>query len=494
MAEQTADAGWRFDNSYARLPEALFARTLPTVVGVPAVVVVNLPVASELGLDPAVLPEDGAGVFAGNEVPAGADPIAQAYAGHRFGHFTNLGDGRAILLGEQITPDGRRFDIQLKGSGRTRYSRGGDGRAALGPMLREYVISEAMHALGIPTTRSLAVARTGEAVMRAAPLPGAVLTRVAASHVRVGTFQYAAALGDREVLMALLDHAIARHDPDVMALPAEDRAVASFEAVVDRQASLVARWLLVGFVHGVMNTDNMAVSGETIDYGPCAFLDAYDPATVFSSIDEQGRYAYGNQPGIAHWNLARLAETLLPLVPGEADVVLERMRSVLDTFPERFEQHYLAGARAKLGFMTREAGDRDLFADLLDRMHKARADFTGTFASLAGAVESDSCRAPSSSGDTATMAEWLAVWRARLAREPGSPAEAAARLLRANPIVIPRNHIVEDALVAAEGGDLGPFERLVEAVRAPFSATKANEPFRGGPPPGCGPYRTFCGT
>lgn len=494
MTEQIAEAGWRFDNSYARLPETLFARSLPTAVRAPTVVVINLPLACELGLDPAALREDGAGVFAGNDVPPGADPIAQAYAGHQFGHFTNLGDGRAILLGEQITPDGRRFDIQLKGSGRTRYSRGGDGRAALGPMLREYVISESMHALGIPTTRSLAVAKTGEVVMRAAPLPGAVLTRVAASHVRVGTFQYAAALGDREVLRALLDHVIARHDPDVMELPGEDRAVACFEAVVDRQASLVARWLLVGFVHGVMNTDNMAVSGETIDYGPCAFLDAYDPATVFSSIDEQGRYAYGNQPGIAHWNLARLAETLLPLVPGDADAVLERMRSVLDTFPERFEQRYLAGARAKLGFVTKEASDRDLVADLLDRMHQGRADFTGTFASLADVVESGSCHTASSSSAPVTMSDWLEAWRARLARESGTPAETAARLRQVNPVVIPRNHSIEDALVAAEGGDLGPLERLVEAVRAPFSATKANETFRDGPPSGCGPYRTFCGT
>jgi uncharacterized protein YdiU (UPF0061 family) len=354
MRRSITDAGWRFDNSYARLPEPLWSRTDPTAVRSPAVVLLNAPLATELGLDPETLREAGAGVVSGNELPPGAEPIAQAYAGHQFGHFTNLGDGRAILLGEQLAPDGRRVDLQLKGAGRTRYSRGGDGRAALGPMLREHVIGEAMHALGIPTTRSLAVATTGEVVMREAPLPGAVLTRVAASHIRVGTFEYARALGDHALLTALLDHAIARHDPELDDI--ENPALPFLESVIERQAALVARWMLVGFVHGVMNTDNMAVSGETIDYGPCAFLDTYDPATVFSSIDRQGRYAYANQPGIAHWNLARLAECLLPLMPGEAEAVLEAARSVLDTFPERFERHRLAGARAKLG---RRRGRRD---------------------------------------------------------------------------------------------------------------------------------------
>ncbi len=494
MKRSIADAGWRFDNSYARLPEALFARTLPSVVRAPAIVLVNTSLASELGLDATILAEAGTAIFAGNELPPGADPIAQAYAGHQFGHFTNLGDGRAILLGEQITPDNLRFDIQLKGSGRTRYSRGGDGRAALGPMLREYCISEAMHALGIPTTRSLAVARSGEVVMRATPLPGAVLTRVAASHIRVGTFQYTAALGDPKVLAALLDHAIARHASELTRLPPDERAVAFFEAVVERQASLIAQWLHIGFVHGVMNTDNMAVSGETIDYGPCAFLDAYDPATVFSSIDQQGRYAFGNQPGIAHWNLARFAETLLPLVPGEGDAVIETMRDLLDTFPDRFAEHHLAGARAKLGLTTVEDGDRNLFADLLDRLQKAGSDFTATFARLADQVESASQPTPCPSDEIPTLSDWLAAWRSRLSREPGSPADAAARLRRANPIVIPRNHKVEEALTAAEGGDLGPFERLMEAVRSPFARTPENEPYRGRPPAGCGPYRTFCGT
>jgi uncharacterized protein YdiU (UPF0061 family) len=445
--------------------------------------------AADLGLDAGLLRDGGAAVVVGNELPPGAEPIAQAYAGHQFGHFTNLGDGRAILLGEQLSPDGRRRDIQLKGAGRTRYSRGGDGRAALGPMLREVVVSESLHALGIPTTRSLAVATTGEVVMRSTPLPGAVLTRVASSHIRVGTFQYAAALGRREVLEALLDHAIARHDPELADLDAGDRPAAFLEAVVERQAALVARWMLVGFVHGVMNTDNMAVSGETIDYGPCAFLDAYDPATVFSSIDEHGRYAYGNQPGIAHWNLARLAESLLPLLPGVGEAAVEPLRGVLATFPDRYERHLLAGGRAKLGLATEEPEDGPLFAALLQRMHEMRADFTTTFAGLAGLVAD-----PTGTGAGPAAGEWLVAWRARLAREPVPVDAIVARLHRTNPVVIPRNRRVEEALAAAEEGDMTPFERLLAAVRDPFADTPANEPYRAGPPPGCGPYRTFCGT
>ena len=488
-----AAAGWRFDNSYARLPEGLFARTSPAPVRSPRTVALNEPLARDLGLDPDVLRAEGAAVFAGNEVPPGADPLAQAYAGHQFGHFTNLGDGRAILLGEQITPDGRRFDVQLKGSGRTRYSRSGDGRAALGPMLREYLVSEGMHALGIPTTRSLAVAATGEAVLRERPLPGAVLVRVAASHVRVGTFEYAAAVGDLSLLAALLDHAIARHYPELV--EADDRAAAFLEAVAERQAGLVARWMLVGFVHGVMNTDNMAVSGETIDYGPCAFLDAYDPGTTFSSIDRDGRYAYTNQPAIAHWNLARLGESLLPLMAGGEEAALDRARGVLATFPERFRRHHLAGARAKLGLATEEPGDAELFSSLLASMHEARADFTATFAGLASRAAGSSAGADCAPClSSPALDAWHAEWQARLAREPGAPPEIEARLRRTNPLVIPRNHRVEEALAAAEAGDLGPFERLVAAIRTPFTDTPDTERYRAGPPAGCGPYRTFCGT
>jgi uncharacterized protein YdiU (UPF0061 family) len=489
MARPIDAAGWRFDNTYARLPEDLFTAAPPVPVRGPAILAFNDALAAELGLDAAVLRAAGAPMFAGNELPPGAEPIAQAYAGHQFGHFTNLGDGRAILLGEQLLPDGRRCDLQLKGAGRTRYSRGGDGRAAEGPMLREYLISEAMHALGIPTTRSLAVVATGEWVMRETPLPGAVLTRVAASHIRVGTFQFAAAIDVPEVLAALLHHAIARHAPE--AAGADDPAIAFLEAVVERQAALVARWMLVGFVHGVMNTDNMAVSGETIDYGPCAFLDAYDPAAVFSSIDRQGRYAYRNQPGIAHWNLARLAESLLPLVDADEAQAIAAVRAVLDTFPIRYERHFLAGARAKLGLAAEEPDDARLIGDLLDLMAADNADFTATFAGLAGSAEAgaDAAAAPAS-----PWLAWQTRWLERLAREPGSRADAVTRMRRSNPVVIPRNHRVEEALAAAAAGEFGVFERLLAVLRDPFVETPANEPYRGGPPPGCGPYRTFCGT
>ena len=484
-----SEAGWRFDNSYTRLPELLFDRTPPVPVQRPAILAFNEPLAADLGMDAGILRAAGAAVFVGNELPPGADPIAQAYAGHQFGHFTNLGDGRAILLGEHLTPDGRRVDLQLKGGGRTRYSRGGDGRAAEGPMLREYIISEAMHALGIPTTRSLAVASTGEWVRRETPLPGAVLTRVAASHIRVGTFQYAAAVGEPGLLQPLLDHAIGRHAPEVKS--ADDPAVAFLDHVVEQQASLVAKWMHVGFVHGVMNTDNMAVSGETIDYGPCAFLDAYDPAAVFSSIDQHGRYAYGNQPSIAHWNLVRFAETLLAVVRGDEETSIAAVRGVLETFPTRYEWHYLAGARAKLGLTVEEEGDRRLFDDLLGLLAATAGDFTTTFAGLAAIAEAG---ATPVNGADAAFREWCGRWLARLTREPCGRAGAIAVLRRSNPVVIPRNHRVEEALAAAAAGDFTVLERLLAVLRDPYVATAANEPYRNGPPSGCGPYRTFCGT
>jgi uncharacterized protein YdiU (UPF0061 family) len=489
MLPTIADAGWRIENSYAQLPAPLVSHTLPVTVRAPHLTLFNEPLAAELGLDPGILQSLGSGVFAGNELPPGAVPIAQAYAGHQFGHFTNLGDGRAILLCEQISPAGRRMDVQLKGAGRTPYSRGGDGRAALGPMLREFIISEAMHALEIPTTRSLAVAATGEWIMRQSSLPGAVLTRVATSHLRVGTFQFAAAVGDPGLAAALLEYALARHDPQLA--DAAERPLAFLAAVVERQAALVARWMLVGFVHGVMNTDNMAISGETIDYGPCAFMDVYDPATVFSSIDHQGRYAYGNQPAIAHWNLARLAESLLPLIPGPPEAAVERLQGVLAAFPERFADHHLAGARGKLGLTTAEDGDRDLFDRLVLQMHAARADFTATFAGL---TTTAGAGAPPAPGVDPGLAEWQPAWWARISRQPGGPAAAAAVMRRANPVVIPRNHRVEEALVAAEAGDLTLVRRLLAVLRDPFVETPENEPYRSGPPCGSGPYRTFCGT
>src|SRR5437763_3907476 len=374
-------AGWRFDNTYSELPGILFTPAEPAAFRAPRVAILNHRLADDLGLDLGVLrPEAAAALFAGQDFPAGARPIAQAYAGHQYGHFTMLGDGRAILLGEHRAPDGRLADIHLKGAGPTRYSRGGDGLAALGPMLREYVISEAMAALGIPTTRSLAVVTTGEPVYRESVRRGAVLTRVAASHVRVGTFEYLAARRDGPALRALADYAIGRHYPELADAP--HKYLAFFRAVQDRQAALVARWQLVGFVHAVMNTDNVAVSGETIDYGPCAFMNAYDPETVFSSIDHAGRYAYGNQPRIAHWNLARFAEALLPLLDPDQEKAVASATEALGEFPTRFDGYWLAGMRDKLGLRTEEAGDAGLVRELLDWMQKSRADFTNTFRDL----------------------------------------------------------------------------------------------------------------
>jgi uncharacterized protein YdiU (UPF0061 family) len=477
-----SNPGWRWDHSYSKLPDLFFIRTRPVPVIQPRMVVLNRPLASALGLDPDLL-EDPA-VFAGNKVPTGAEPIAQAYAGHQFGHFTNLGDGRAILLGEHLTPEGRRFDIQLKGSGRTPFSRGGDGRAALGPMLREYIISEAMHALGIPTTRSLAVAATGEEVFRAEVLPGAVLTRVAASHIRVGTFQYAAAHDDPVALQALADHTLQRHFPEVD--QGESRYFDFFQAVMDRQAALIAKWLHVGFIHGVMNTDNMALSGETIDYGPCAFMDHYDPNTVFSSIDRQGRYAYGKQPEIARWNLARLAETLLPLLHDDRKAAIDLANEALGSFEDKFRGHWLAGMRAKLGMLTAENEDAALVQDLLDWMARNRMDFTNTFRTL--------CDLSGPAFPDSEFVSWHERWTARLGRQPQSPVDVAQCMFSHNPSVIARNHKVEEALSAAsDHGDPGVMERLLAALADPYAADPPPE-FTSPRPPGGPAYQTFCGT
>ncbi len=490
-SDKKSPQGWSFDNSYARLPEALFSRVAPVPVPSPALVVLNEELVEDLGLDAEDLRESGAAIFAGNRLPAGADPIAQAYAGHQFGNFTNLGDGRAVLLGEQITPAGARFDIQLKGSGQTPYSRRGDGRAALGPMLREYIISEAMHALGIPTTRSLAVATTGEQIVREEMLPGAVLTRVAASHIRVGTFEYANAIGDRVALEGLTRHTLQRHYPDLV--DRDNAALALFEGVLERQAKLIAQWVCVGFVHGVMNTDNMALSGETIDYGPCAFMDTYDPATVFSSIDRGGRYAYGNQPNIAHWNLARLAEALLPLIDEDKDKAVAAAEEVLGRFPDRFRAHYTAGLRAKLGLITEEEGDLDLAKGFLDWMKDAEADFTLSFSALTKHIETGHAEGPLSFGGAA-LRSWFGKWEARLKRQQKTKTEVAELMRRANPVIIPRNYRVEEALAAAGAGNFALLHRLVEALRAPFTETPKYESFRDAPRPGGAPYRTFCGT
>jgi serine/tyrosine/threonine adenylyltransferase len=494
---------FRFDNSYARLPEHFFARLDPVPVKAPRLVKLNGRLALELGLDPAALASpEGLEALSGRALPDGSSPLATAYAGHQFGHFNpQLGDGRAILLGEVIAPDGRRFDIQLKGSGRTPFSRGGDGRAAVGPVLREYLISEAMAALGIPTTRALAAVATGEWIMREEPLPGAILTRVGASHIRIGTFQFFAARGEVDSVRKLADHAIARHYPGIAG---EGRHALFLEAVIRRQAALVAQWMCVGFIHGVMNTDNMAVSGETIDYGPCAFMDRYDPGTVFSSIDRGGRYAYGNQPAISRWNLARLAETLLPLLDADEDKALGLANSCIEDFGGIFEKEFTGRLRRKLGLVAERPGDVELIRDWLQLLQAGQADFTNAFRSLGATVESPSEEPESASevqsralfGPVFGLQEWLGRWRARVMDE-GRPAAAVRAAMDAvNPAVIPRNHRVEDALAAAsaERPDLAPFEQLLEILAKPYEtpadAVGLDEPA----PVSAAPYRTFCGT
>lgn len=450
--------------------------------------VLNEGLAGELGLDTAWLRgPDGLRFLVGNALPRGAAPVAQAYAGHQFGGFVpRLGDGRALLLGEIVDAEGRTRDIHLKGSGPTPFARGGDGLAAVGPMLREYIVSEAMHALGVPTTRSLAVVSTGRRVERETPLPGAVLTRVASSHLRVGSFQFAASTGDQDLLRRLADHAIGRHHPGARA--AEHPYLAFYEAVVADQASLIARWMLIGFVHGVMNTDNMTISGETIDYGPCAFMEAYDPDTVFSSIDSWGRYAYGNQPVIAGWNLARFAETLLPLLSGDFDEAVALAEQAFGIFQRRYDAVWSSGMRAKLGL----TGDADggivtpLVDDLLRLMKEGHVDHTSFFRHLGGAARGDVESVRGTFADPAGLDAWMARWRAM------SP--DADLMDRANPIYIPRNHLVEEALAAATTGDMGPLGRLLGAVTSPYDERPGLERYASPAPEEFGTYRTFCGT
>ena len=484
-SNSTVSAGWNFDNTYAQLPLSFHRRQSATKVGNPRIVVFNHALAESLGLDAKRLAED-YGVFSGNQLPAGGESLAQAYAGHQFGNFTMLGDGRALLLGEHVAADGMRYDIQLKGCGRTAYSRRGDGRAALGPMLREYLISEAMHALGIPTTRSLAVVTTGEPVQRDSVQPGAILTRVAASHIRVGTFQYASAIDDVEAVKVLADYTLQRHYPELAA--AKNPYLALLHAVIDRQAALVAKWMHVGFIHGVMNTDNMAISGETIDYGPCAFMDHYDPKTVFSSIDLQGRYAFGNQPPIAQWNLARFAETLLPLLHADMEQAIDQAEEAIHAFLQKYEQAWLTGMRAKLGLLDEAAEDIALINDLLACMHKHGMDYTNTFRDLATTQSIGTSAEPD-------VQAWLARWHGRLQRQAATPAAATARMLAANPAVIPRNHLVEAALSAAvEKNDLAPFDKLLAVLSSPYAEMPGNEEYRQPAPPSVFAYRTFCGT
>ena len=485
---------FNFDNSYARLPERFYRRQSPVPVKSPQLIALNRALAEELGMlaegvDDARL----ADVFSGNRVPDGADPLAMAYAGHQFGSFVpQLGDGRAILLGEVRDTHGVRKDIQLKGSGRTPFSRGGDGRAAVGPVIREYIVSEAMHALGIPTTRSPAAVTTGEPVYRQTPLPGAVLTRVAASHVRIGTFEYFAARGDTEGVQHLADYVIDRHYPD--AKVTADRYVALLDSVLESQAALVARWMHVGFIHGVMNTDNMSLSGETIDYGPCAFMDYYDPMMVFSSIDVYGRYAFGNQSSIAQWNLARLAETLLPIGGGETKQAIADAEALLHTFPDRFQQHWMGGMRQKLGLFTQQEDDVSLVDDLLGLMQASEADYTVTFRLLCDAAAGDDQSWRQLFSDQQKSDQWLNRWRERLQGEPQS-ADRGQQMRQVNPAYIPRNHRIEQVIEAAvERGDYSLMERLQQVLANPYQEQEGFEQYALPPEPSERVRATFCGT
>ncbi len=504
----TPTAAFQFDNSFARELPGFYLPGRPASVPEPRLLFLNHSLAEELGLEVASLDgPEGAAIFAGNTLPDGAQPLAQAYAGHQFGGFSpRLGDGRALLLGEVIDGKGRRRDIAFKGSGRTPFARGGDGKAAVGPMLREVLLGEAMHALGIPTTRALAVAATGEPVQREHALPGAVLTRVAASHLRVGTFEFYASRGDLESLRKLAEYTIARHDPALATSPRP--VLALLQAAAERQAALIAQWMNVGFIHGVMNTDNMAISGETIDYGPCAFVEAYDPATVFSSIDSRGRYAFGNQPDIACWNLARFAEALLPLLSDDSEQAVALATEVIVAFPAQYRAHLLRGQRAKLGLRRGEPDDdrvdAALAADWLTLLHAQRIDFTLGWRRLADAAAGDESLLRALFADPCAPDDWLVRWRARCASEDDGAVqdsaaagiERAGAMRRVNPYVIARNHRVEEALAAAsDGGDLAPFERLLDALKRPYDEADELAPYAepaSAAVTAC--YRTFCGT
>lgn len=483
------ETGLNLEKSYARLPKLFFTRQSPSHVPSPKLVALNYPLIASLGLNSKALQSsDGVDILAGNKTPEGATPLAQAYAGHQFGHFTMLGDGRALLIGEHITPLGKRFDIQLKGSGKTPYSRRGDGKAALGPMLREYIISEAMNALGIATTRSLAVVTTGESIIRETEQPGAILTRVATSHIRVGTFQYVSKWGTVEELRALADYTLQRHFQGV-----DDKKnpyLFLLQEVIKNQADLIAKWQLVGFIHGVMNTDNMAISGETIDYGPCAFMDIYDPATIFSSIDIYGRYAYGNQPNMAEWNLARFAETLLPLLHINQDEALKLAENAISNFTKLYKHNWLSGMRVKLGIFNEEFEDEYLIESLLSTMKKYGADYTNTFHALTFDNTEDTVLF-----GTMEFDNWYEQWQERLTRQEESKTSSKQLMQRSNPAVIPRNHRVEEALEAAVNQeDYSVMERLLDALSKPYDHSKEQDYYATLPEPSTCPYRTFCGT
>lgn len=486
--KETIGIGFNFENTYVNLPEMFFTKKGPSHVKAPSLVKLNSSLAKELGLNiDALQSNEGVEILSGNKIPEGSIPLAQAYAGHQFGHFTLLGDGRALLLGEHITPKGERIDIQLKGSGRTPYSRGGDGKAALGPMLREYIISEAMHALNIPTTRSLAVTKTGEAVIRETYLKGAVLTRIASSHIRVGTFQYARNWGTVEDIKKLADYTLKRHFKEIE--NEENPYLSLLKEVIKRQAELIAKWQLVGFIHGVMNTDNMTISGETIDYGPCAFMDTYDPETVFSSIDIYGRYAYKNQPNMAVWNLARFAETLLPLLSTDQDEAINLAEDALAEFSEIFKNNWISGMRSKLGIFNEETEDEELIKNLLSIMQKYKADYTNTFRALT----IDNLNG-SEIFNSEEFKEWYKMWQERLSRQDKSKDLSKKLMKSSNPSVIPRNHRVEEALEAAEKGDYSVMDKLLDVLINPFEYSKDQEEYAKLPKPSSCKYKTYCGT
>ena len=481
--------GFKFDNSYLQLPAIFYQQQQPTPVNRPDIAIFNDALAETLGLNSNQLKNQGAALLAGNALCDTAAPIAQAYAGHQFGHFNVLGDGRAILLGEHITPQNQRVDIQLKGAGRTPYSRNGDGRAALGPMLREYIISEAMHALGIPTTRSLAVTTTGETVYRENALPGAVLTRIASSHIRVGTFQFAAASRNTQQLQALADYTISRHFPEIT--NTDNPYLELLKQVIDLQAALIAQWMNVGFIHGVMNTDNMSIFSETIDYGPCAFMNTYHPETVFSSIDTNGRYAFGNQPNIAHWNLVRLAECLVPLINESQEKAISLATECLDQFPKKFMGFWLDGMRKKLGIFNQEDNDLRLAEDLLMIMQKNKADFTNTFRSLS----EDNIHHLALYEDAA-FRNWLVLWKARLTKQNEGFADSLQLMQSANPKVIARNHLVEEALNAAVvHDDMTLVHALLSVLSKPYADLNHAAQYLQAPEAlSDAQYKTFCGT
>ena len=479
---------FQIQNTYCNLPGVFFSKLSPTPVSSPELVLFNQKLADEIGLDLSLInTEERTNLLSGNLVPKGVEPFAQAYAGHQFGNFTMLGDGRAVVLGEHLTPSGQRLDLQFKGSGRTPYSRGGDGRAALGPMLREYIISEAMHYLGIPTTRSLAVVATGETVYRENELPGAILSRIARSHIRVGTFEFASLHEDKSITQALLNYLIDRHFPEIKEM--NNQPLALLEAMIEQQAELITQWMRVGFIHGVMNTDNMALSGETIDYGPCAFMDSFDPATVFSSIDRNGRYSYSNQPYIAQWNLARLAESLLPLIDQEREDAIGMAENALNAFEEVYKSKWLAMMGSKLGLLEAKKEDEKLITELLDWMHQSSADFTNTFR--------DFCKPDLPNKEAylnKNFQNWHTRWQLRLDKEEQELDASLALMRSVNPAIIPRNHKVEEALQAGEQGDLNPLQNLLKALKNPYEEGDLLTHYQAPPEPSEKVYQTFCGT